>query len=294
VRRVNNNIRRAPYLGRGMAFPFRVDRSTGGTQATYGNTDSIAVGLEYLAERWTMREKPEITANHIAEAVHHILMTSPREHDTLPEFGSNLFHIIFEPNTLEFQYLANHYFSFATDRWEKRARIPEEGGMAWVFEGQKVDEGRLPVTCYVNFIRAQAEQNLVSPFVTPLQARLQEYPNTAFDDSGHDYHSRYYGASIVEIGGNRYNRFKRPRIFAPARDDEWYEVKTGDTWLLISWDLYGDIRYWPILKTMYIQDVAADEGTRDAIDPCPNPEPASVIRVPSKTRMMMEYSISEG
>jgi phage baseplate assembly protein W len=112
-----------PFLGRGLAFPFRVDPITGGAAITDGITDSASVALQYIQERWSIRENIDYVANHIAEAIAHILLTVPGEHDTLPEFGSRMLSIVFEPNSQEFRMTAKVYFETATARWEKRAKV---------------------------------------------------------------------------------------------------------------------------------------------------------------------------
>ena len=282
-------MRTIPFFGEGVAFPFRIN-SKGGVQTTKGNADNTSVPLQYFNERWTIREDPAPKANHIAEGIAHILLTRRTEHDTLPEFGSDLFFMVFEPNTREFQLQAAHYLRFSTIRWEKRARIPEEQSIAFYFEGRTIDQGRLPMIARVEFITQQVEGNLVAPFVTPRQARLQEYQSNDFDSSGHDYESRYYGATVVERDGIRFNRFRKRKYYSMQQDDEFYKVQYGDTWLLISHAQYGDIRYWPVLAEMYIQDLAADGATRSIMDPCPDPEPGQYIRIPSRTRVFMELS----
>ena len=88
-----------PFMGSGIGFPFRLSSSTGGVVVTQGTTDSISVALQYLQDNWTIREDAAPSTNHIAEAIGHILLTRPTEHDTLPEFGSRLFFILFEPDT---------------------------------------------------------------------------------------------------------------------------------------------------------------------------------------------------
>ena len=282
-------MRTAPFMGKGIAFPFRVNPVTGGVLSTVGGYDNVSVALQYLNERWTIREDVHTEANHIAECIAHILLTRLTEHDTLPEFGSRLFEMLFEPNTTEFELLASHWMQTSTVRWEKRARIPE-GGTAWQFLGHLADEGIAPCLAYIEFIMQQAEGNLVAPFVTTRQARLQEYQTATVDNSGHDYESRYYGTEQVrDLDGIWFNRLYAPRIYPPAQLDEFYQVVHGDTWLLISWKVYGDIRYWPVIAEMYVEDMADNgEGSRDDMDTCGDPPPGTILRLPSRSRMLME------
>jgi hypothetical protein len=286
-------LRTLPIYGRGLGFPFRVG-PTGGAVVTTGCDDNVSVALQYLAERWTIREDSNPAANHIAESIAHILLTRPTEHDTLPPFGSHLFHILFEPNTQQFQMAATHYFQYSTDRWEKRAYYGrEQGKIVWTQNNLWTDRGELPILAYIDFIPQQVPGNLVAPFVTPREARGQEYPLGDVDLGGHDYSSRYFGESLWNRDGIQYIRFQRPyipKMLPPARDDQFYRVREDDTWLLISWRLYDDIRYWSILAAMYVQDSAEQNLGRDTMDNTGNPASGTVLRAPSKVRVLMELS----
>jgi len=284
--------RTSRFLGKGIAFPLRINEATGGVQITEGIRNPSSVMLQYVMERWTIREDTREAENHIAESISHILLTSPTEHDTLPEFGSNIKNILFEPNHPSFHTILEHWLQWSTERWEKRARVPVSDGVKFLPSGTLTDQGRLPVVAKVDFIPQQAEMNLVAPFVTSRQARGQEYPVVEVDESGHDYPSRYYGSTVLERAGICYNRLRKPTYLPPARDDEFYTVKHGDTWLLISWELYRDIRYWPYLAQMWVDDQAEDGATRDStIDTTGDPVMGTVLRVPSRTRMLMEVSV---
>lgn len=275
-----------PFYGRGIGFPFRINDATGGVVVTEGNADDVSVALQYLNEKWTIREEPDQEVNHIAESVAHILLTRRLEHDTLPEFGSDVFTILFEPNSQEFRLAAAHYFSFSTARWEKRARIPEIGGTQWFFDGQWADQGRLPLACRVNFIVQQVPGNLVAPFVTAREARAQEYPLGRIDRGGHDFASRYFGQTVYTRNGEDYVRLRTPSLMAERNDDFFYKVRPGDTWLLISWELYGDIRFWHHAALCYSYDLAKDGADRSYMDTTGDPPIGETIRLPSKARVM--------
>lgn len=277
--------RTLPFFGRGIAFPFRIDEANGGVVVTDGNADYTSVALQYLTEKWTIREDTDERVNHIAESIAHILLTCPTEHDTLPEFGSDVFTLLFEPNTEEFHLVASHYFSYSTERWEKRARVPEDGGTTWYFEGQLADQGILPLVVRINFITEQVEGNLVSPLVTPREARVQEYPMPSPDASGHDNFSRYYGQRPLTRDGEVFIRLRSPRYFAQRRDDIFYKVKPKDTWLLISWEVYGDIRLWHFIALAYAYDRAAEGLDRTYMDTTGDPPLGETIRLPSKARV---------
>jgi len=284
-------MKTAPFFGKGIAFPFRINPVTGGVQVTQGGMDSLSVMLEYLNESWTIREPLAPEHNHVAEAIAHILLTHLTEHDTLPNFGSRLFEILFSPNTPEFEQLAAFWMQHSTERWEKRARVPQDG-TAWQFTGRLADEGRAPVAAFIEFIAGQVEGNLVSPFVTSRQARVQEYPAREIDASGHEYGSRYYGIDQAMEGDILYTRFPRSRQFPPAVDDQYYQVAPDDTWNLISWRNYDDIRYWPIVAEMYEQDNLDEEDfDRDVLDVGNVPEAGTMVRIPSRSRLLMELSV---
>lgn len=280
--------RTAPFLGKGLAFPFRINSATGQTTTTYGFYDSISVALQYLQERWTIRDNLEaFDSNHIAECIHHILFTIQTEHDTLPEFGSRIVNILFEPNSAEFRLLCESYLKHSTERWEKRAKYPEDTGVEWLVSAHATDMGQLPIVAKIEFLTMQHPKNLVAPFVDVRQARLQEYPSGQVDDSRHDLVSRYYGNTAIIDGDYRY---LRPRVMPQisfSNDDTYYLVRPNDTWLLISWFAYGDIRYWDIPYTAYIDDLADNWGARDYTTPLDDPPVGELLRMPSKDRVKL-------
>lgn len=277
------------FYGKGVAFPFRVNPNTGGVQTTVGNNDAVGLALEYLEEGWTIREDTTHDANHIAEAVCHILHTIPGEHDTLPEFGSNLYQMLFEPNSDVFNIAAGHYMRFAAKRWEKRAEFPEDA-IKWAVRGSDTDEGKLGVKASIQFAPQQNEGNQVYPFATTRDARSAEYPANKFDLSSHDFKSRYWEAPIETSDNVKFNRFMSQRVYEPKQDDSFYVVKRGDTWLLISWELYGDVRFWPYLVDFYVYDIAQEGAPRESSDFTGDPPIGEELRVPSRTRLLMEIS----
>lgn len=275
----------APFLGRGLGFPFRVNFNTGQTVVTNGFYDSISVALEYLNERWTIRENLEpIDSNHIAECIHHILFTTPTEHDTLPEFGSKIITMLFEPNSQEFRLICESYLKHSTERWEKRAKFPEDEGVEWLVSSIATDRGQLPVVGKVEFLYAQHPKNLVFPFVDERYSRLQEYPSGLVDTNGHDLLSRYYNAEYVIESDYKYLRPSFPIDIPMAKDDTYYLVRPTDSWLLVAWYVYGDIRNWWLPFLCYVDDVADTGGPRDVISPLDDPPVGELLRLPSSTR----------
>ena len=90
------------FLGRGLKFPFRFQRRSGGAQV------SSATSTEH---------------EHIHESIIQILGTRPGERFMRPEFGSKLKDLVFEPNDEVLKGLIRHYVIDAVKRWEKRVAI---------------------------------------------------------------------------------------------------------------------------------------------------------------------------
>jgi phage baseplate assembly protein W len=279
---------RPPFYGRGCAFPFRSDPATGGVRVTEGSTDAPSVAFEYLADRWTIREPLPDEENHVAESIAHILLTRKGEHDTLPEFGSEMESILFEPNTEETKILAEHYFCESTRRWEKRAVVNEPEGVEWHDSPEGIDRHELAAILRPEFLRTQTRENLVAPFVTPRRARAAEYELGETDGGRHDWASRYYGRERFSIGAEVYSRILPQRPYPPREDDLFYEARPLDTWLLISWKQYDDIRFWSIIVDIHVQDAAERGESRDELENLADPEPGTWLRMPNRARLLME------
>ena len=279
-------MRSIPAYGRGISFPFRVDRATGRIAVSSGLRDGAGVSLAYLNESWTVREAHEIAQNLIAEAIAHIVLTHKGEHDTLPEFGSNEQAILFENNSAETKYLVEYFFHEATRRWEKRAQVPETGGISWPPNTGRESYGELPVHVFIQFIDGQVSGNLVAPFVSVREARESEYPSNGTDSGRHDYLSRYFGISSAEIDGIRFNRVIPRGFIPPAYDDYFYRTRYEDNWLTIASSEYGDIRHWHIPARMYVQDAAEQGLTSDVMYPAYELEMGTRIRMASLARVM--------
>ena len=280
------------FLGRGIAFPPRLNHRTGGFLVSEGNYNSASVAVQYLAERFTIDKPIHEIVNHISESIYHILFTSLLQHETLPPFGSKVMNVLFEPSTEEFRLLFSSYLRFSTWRWEKRARYPEKGGLTWIVDGLMTDRGEAPLKAQVEFLTVQRPDNLVQPFITERQARLQEYPSSVIDTNLHDLPSRYYGQTTT-YGANDFSYIRlrnNPIRIDPASDDSFYEVKPLDTWYLISWYAYSDVRYWYYPFLAYMQDRVGDGATRDMMNPDVEPIPGDVIRMPSPQHLLLLQS----
>lgn len=266
----------------------RINPATGGFVVTSGVDEQNSVELQYVASKWSIREDVDLPANHIAESVAHILLTKVGENDTLPWFGSKLMEAVFEPNTEEFQLLFQFYLKTATERWEKRVIVPASGGVIWGKKPYLTDQGELPLHVSIQFLAQQDPQNLVAPFVTPRQARAQEYPPTQYDINGHDYFSRYYNNTALVSGTTKSLRLRSPRYWPIARDDEFKKVKHRQSWLSLAYDVYGELRYWDCIAEVYVQD-SADAGLdRKVMNPSYVPPYGTMLRLPSRARVMSE------
>ncbi len=283
-------MRTIPAYGKGVSFPFRIDRATGKLSVSAGSSDSASVSLAYLNESWTVREVRETVQNLIAESIAHIVLTRKGEHDTLPDFGSNEQAILFENNAPETKYLVEYFFHESTKRWEHRAVVPERGGVSWPSNRGRETFGQLPVQVFIEFIDGQVTGNLVAPFVSVREARQTEYPATEIDSSGHDYYSRYFHTAEASLDGTSINRIDPPKYIAPAYDDYFYKVKYGDNWLTIAWSEYGDIRHWHIPAQVYVQDAAEQGLSSDVMYPAFELEMGQRIRMPSLARVQTQLS----
>jgi phage baseplate assembly protein W len=281
-------MRTLPFYGKGLAWVPRINPATGGFVISSGVDEHNSVELQYIASKWSIRDDVSLPTNHIAESVAHILLTKLGEHDTLPWFGSRLMEAVFEPNTEEFQLLFQFYLKTATDRWEKRVNIPDVGGVIWGKKPYLTDQGELPLHVSIQFIAEQHPENLVAPFVTPRQAREQEYRPIQYDAVGHDYYSKYYNNTVLNNGGIRSLRLQVPRLWPKQRDDEFLKVSHKASWLDIAYKQYGEIRYWRCLAEIYVQDSAELGLDRSIMNPSYVPPYGSILRAPSRARILRE------
>jgi phage baseplate assembly protein W len=281
------DFNKPPWLGKGIAFPLRLNPSTGGLQMTEGTTDPT-VGLEWVSEQFTIREDVGDLSNHLRESMMHIIMTTPGERDWLPEFGSRPMQLINLPNTEATQQVWEVYCEESTIRWEKRVTITAPEDFDWRATPYTRDHNVLPVILRPRIIRNQVPGNLVSPFVGPREARAQEYTLGQMDSEGHDWMSRYHGMEAYTDGEVRFIREPLPAPLPPRSDDQFIEVGLTDTWLLIAYRVFGDVRAWWTIAEMAIEDAAERGESWDAMDICGDLEPNTFLRCPSDARLYME------
>ena len=138
------------FLGKGLKFPFRFERRSGGAQV------STATSLEQA---------------HIHESILQILGTRPGERFMRPEFGSRVRDLVFEQNDTVLKALLRHWIIDAITRWEKRVYVTDVS-----FDESPVskDQNLLLVRIAYRVIQSQISGNMVWPFyreMAPVSAK---------------------------------------------------------------------------------------------------------------------------
>ena len=283
--------RTAPFLGKGYAWPIRINPATGGIQMSEGNFDDLPVALTFTPDQGTISEDVFGRQNKLREALAHILSTNVGEYDFLPEFGSRPSAIIHDPNS---QYARMEYETWAelaVARWEKRVKMKAPDNFSWSDNEDEIDQGIAACRINPEIIPTQMPGNLVTPFVTARDCRNQEFPLGEVDSEGHDWASRYHGQPAIEINGERYLRARKVMPIDHAPDDQFYTVKRGDTWLMISWELYRDVRFWWAIADCYTNDMAeAGMSRRKGLKISEELEPGTLLRAPSKARILTQMA----
>jgi phage baseplate assembly protein W len=128
------------FLGKGLKFPFRFERRSGGTQV------SVATSTEHA---------------HIHESILQILGTRPGERFMKPEFGSRVRDLVFEQNDTVLRALLRHWIIDAISRWEKRVYVTD---VSFDKSPANKDQSMLLVRIAYRVIQSQVEGNLVYPF----------------------------------------------------------------------------------------------------------------------------------
>ena len=121
------------FLGAGWKFPPRLD-SRGQIELVHQETD-------------------------VDEAIRLILMTMKGERPMRPEFGSELFRLLFLPNDAATGGLARRYVQEALARWEPRIQVEEVLAAPDPF-----NEAALRIEISYTIRATNSERNLVFPF----------------------------------------------------------------------------------------------------------------------------------
>lgn len=284
--------RTAPFLGRGISRPVRFNPSTGGLQMSAGSFDAVSVGLAFVPDQLTITGTDYYRGNKLREAMAHILATEVGEYDFLPEFGSRPSAIIHDPNNLYSRIEYETWAELATARWEKRVRIKAPEDFQWLGDDATLDRGEAPVSINPKIIPAQQPGNLVAPYVTPRQARNQEYPLGAVDSEGHDWTSRYMNADTYPFLDGKMLRARKTLPLEPQPDDEWHTTVHGDNWLRISSTIYsGEVRFWWAVADTWTYDAAQNGlSRREGLKVTEQLTPGMLMRAPSKARILTQMA----
>ena len=279
-----------PFLGKGLAFPFRVDPITGGVKLTGGNLDALPIAVGTAPDQLTISEPVFGRENHIADCAAHIILTAIGEYDVLPEFGSRPDAIIHDPNNEYSRMEYETWLRLAIARWEKRVRLDGTQHFSWLDQSnESMDRGEAVYRIDPEVMRSQVPGNLVAPFVTSRDSRNQEYPVGTPDSEGHDWTSRYYGMPAFQYGNDRLLRLRMVGPITPAPDDEFYETKRNDNWWRASYALYQDVRFAWVIWEFYVNDMAESGQSSAALDVTEDPEPGTMLRGPSRSRLLTEF-----
>lgn len=129
---MNQNDFDNKWIGRGMEMPYPFNPNTGGIQINTGS-------------------------DRLHQSIHYILSTIPGERFFLPEFGSKLYLLLFEPNDYILRDLIQVYIKEALDRWEPRITVLS-------VETQDTGDTTVPVMITFRIKATNMIDNYVYPF----------------------------------------------------------------------------------------------------------------------------------
>lgn len=133
----------ADIYGKGLSFPFRFVRRSGGVSV------SVATSQDHT---------------HIHESMRQILGTRRGERFMLAEYGSRLHELTFEQNTVVLHGLIHAYVLEALRRWEPRIVITDITISDPESAADDTDRHMLQVYITYRLIQSQVEGNFVYPF----------------------------------------------------------------------------------------------------------------------------------
>ncbi len=131
---MNGNTKNKAYLGRGLAFPLRIDPN-GGIALAGGERD-------------------------IEQAIRIILETRPGERVMRPEFGCRASELLFEPRDVTTRTIMTRYVQEALMRWEPRINV-ENIDVAF---GDDDTEGAIFVEITYTIKESHDTRSIVYPF----------------------------------------------------------------------------------------------------------------------------------
>lgn len=122
-----------------------------------------------LFDEVTKSTKVSYGEEKIHNSIHMILSTKLGERVFLPEFGSNLHKILFEPNDLIAEDLARIYIEDALGRWEKRIVIKG------IELGNRSGDNTVPIAIYYSLRNTNIDGLYVYPFNMGTDGREKLY-----------------------------------------------------------------------------------------------------------------------
>ena len=105
----------------------------------------------------------------INDSIYNILSTRIGERFMVPEFGSDLYKLIFEPNTAIFRDLADFYVRQALAKWEKRIQVLKVN--VKVIEYDNV----VPIEIYYRVVNTNMTSTYVFPFNVNKEGNPESY-----------------------------------------------------------------------------------------------------------------------
>lgn len=102
------------------------------------------------------------------DSIYNILSTRVGERFMVPEFGSELYKCIFEPNTAIFRDLAEFYIRQALEKWEKRIQVLAVDVQVYEYDNT------VPISIYYRVVNT----NMTSTYVYPFNLNMNGNPNS--------------------------------------------------------------------------------------------------------------------
>lgn len=141
----------SPFLGKGTKYPFQFDSITGGV--------ARASSENYYSGNPQVKGN---TLDKINGAIEFILSTALESRFFLPDFGSNLYTLLFEPNDEILADSLRVFISDALNKWEKRIILLSVDIVTTVDE---LNQHLARVNINYRVVSSQQVGNYVYPFV---------------------------------------------------------------------------------------------------------------------------------
>lgn len=141
----------SPFLGKGAKYNFGFDEVTGGVKK--------ASSENYSTNNTSVANKD---LEKINGSLAFIFSTSLGERFFLPEFGSNLYKLVFEPNDDIFTDSLRVFISSAIAKWEKRIILM---GIDIQTTNNELENNTARVNVKYQIISSQVVGNFIYPFV---------------------------------------------------------------------------------------------------------------------------------